>query len=179
MPGSQNNTNASVSKASQPPTDVRLRFSRNKPGGISRAPTRLGEVTRQGLEGTIVRLTAKFENASVKSLAASQAPVNFFQKKELVDQSVFEGHMAKFGNSIHNYMLAGNKADEATALASAHDELDNALRVKPTPTEVDNDYTEMREQAYAAVLSRQSVFGFETDAHPDRTYFEAGKQGES
>lgn len=88
--------------------------------------------------------------------------------------------MAKFGDSIHNYMLAGNEADQATALTSAHVEFDNALSIKPTPTEVDEDFKEFRQQGYAAVMSgHSSVFGFDINTQPERTYWNAGKQSKS
>jgi len=84
-----------------------------------------------------------------------------------------------FGDSMHKFLLAEDKDDQAAALTSAHEELDKALGVKPTPTEVDLDYMEMRQQAYAAVLStHSSVLGFDVGSRSDRTYFHTGKQGE-
>ena len=179
MPSSYNNNNASVAIASQPPTDIRLRLSRDKSQAALRAPTQVGEITREGLERTMARLTTKFRDASANSLAASKSPANFYHRHKLVDQSNFEGYMMNFGDSMHKFLLAEDKDDQAAALTSAHEELDKALGVKPTPTEVDLDYMEMRQQAYAAVLStHSSVLGFDVGSRSDRTYFHTGKQGE-
>ena len=176
-----------VHEAPSAPTDRRKKIpsqsshasSSTFPAG-STAPTLVGEMTREGLEANIARLTNDFRVASDNSFAASQHWLNRGQRELLKKQSVYERHMSEFGNSVLEHMRPGDAAARETTLASAHTQLDKALQSKPTLTEIDNIYKEMREQSFAGVMSNSSNnFALKPGSLLNRTYWQTGKLGES
>ena len=130
---SSNPTAASTERASLPPGDVRSFFSRSAISETTRAPTKVGKVTKQGLIESMVRLKDRYQAASLKSLADSESRIKSRtkrQKQKSFAQSEYERHMGKFGDSMLKYLFAENEADQGTALGPAHVELCYALQEK-------------------------------------------------
>jgi hypothetical protein len=135
----------------------------------------LGEDTKKELEQSISAMTENYKAASVQSLAASRDWKNIGRRQDLLKQSEHEKNMKEFGDSVLGYMRSKKETERTTYLASAHGSLKAALKVKPTPTEPDNTYTNMRRKAYLGVgITQYSNFSLPKGSLSPRTYFHAG-----